>query len=322
MIKRLFYIFIFLLGLTSYGQDEKIKISTADVANFWIVYDSVNKLTDRTEQIRLIQDLYLDKASDGLKIFAKLVNQTADKQLITMLNYPKFWHSVRKRTLKIDSYKLSIKQLMVRFKKLYPEFQQPDVCFVVGILNSGGTTTRKSILVGSEIACSNAKTDASELGAWLQNVFKEQSDIISLIAHELGHTQQESGDSENDGNSNLLGYCIAEGSCDFIAELLLQKALHAPYMNYGKTHEKELWFLFEKEMLGQEIKNWLYNGNEAPNGNADLGYFIGYEICKSYYKNSKNKKVAIQKILKLKYTKENVVKFLEESKYVSKISSN
>ena len=71
-------------------------------------------------------------------------------------------------------------------------------------------------------------------------------------------------------------------------------------------------------MLGQETKNWLYNGNDAPNGNADLGYFIGYEICKSYYNNSKNKKQALKEIIELEYTKENVIKFLEKSKYSEK----
>ena len=72
---------------------------------------------------------------------------------------------------------------------------------------------------------------------------------------------------------------------DMITTLYLQKQI---ILFQGK----KLWKLFEVEMLGQETKNWLYNGDEAPNGNADLGYFIGYEICKSYYENSKNKKIS------------------------------
>ena len=86
-------------------------------------------------------------------------------------------------------------------------------------------------------------------------------------------------------------------------------------MNYGNEHRKELWEKFQKEMLTQETKNWLYNGNDAPNGVADLGYFIGYEICKSYYKNAKNKKKAINEMLKLDYSPENVMEFLKKSKY-------
>ena len=68
-------------------------------------------------------------------------------------------------------------------------------------------------------------------------------------------------------------------------------------------------------MYGQETKKWLYNGNDAPCGNADLGYFMGYTICKAYYKNAKNKEQALKDIIELEYKKENVVAFLVKSKY-------
>lgn len=98
-----------------------------------------------------------------------------------------------------------------------------------------------------------------------------------MVAHELGHTQQVEG-----WNEILLGNCIREGACDFIAELIY-KPVTSPYMTYGNINEKQLWVDFEKEMLSPETRNWLYNGDNSPNGIADLGYFIGYKICKSYY---------------------------------------
>jgi uncharacterized protein YjaZ len=208
--------------------------------------------------------------------------------------------------------------MMVRFKKIYPEFKQPDIYFTIGVLNSGGTTSKDKILIGSEIACSDSTIDATELGTWLQSVFKDQKNVLSMVAHEVGHTQQKDGDGEDDGGSNLLGYCIREGACDFISELLLEKPVVSPYMTYGVAHEKELWIMFTKEMRSQNTENWLYNGRNAPNGNADLGYFIGYEICKSYYNNSKNKKQALKEIIELDYTKESVEMFLVKSKYADK----
>ena len=68
-------------------------------------------------------------------------------------------------------------------------------------------------------------------------------------------------------------------------------------------------------MYGQETKDWLYNGGQAPKGKADLGYFIGYVICKSYYNNSKNKTKDVKKIIELNYSKKSVAKFLRKSKY-------
>src|SRR5690606_25423463 len=136
--------------------------------------------------------------------------------------FPAFWESVRANTLAVKQHTAEIAGLMENFRRIYPEFKQPDIYFVVGAMNSGGTTSADMVLIGSELASANAATNASELGDWLQGVFKNNLNVVSVVAHELGHTQQKGGDAEDDGNSNLLGYCIREGACDFIAELLLE----------------------------------------------------------------------------------------------------
>lgn len=301
---------IFFFNIT-YGQTTKIFIS--DIDNFWIAYDSVQTTKDTVKQVQFIQELYLDKATAGLKDFMIAREHSAKRHLQNILSFPKFWTSLRPRTLDIKNHTKEIEQLMQRFKLLYPEFKQPDVYFTIGVLNSGGTTNAEKILIGSEIACSDKTVDASELNSWLQGVFQDNKDVVYLVAHEVGHTQQKLGDSEDDGNSNLLGYCIREGACDFIAELLLEKEIVSPYMTYGKANEKTLWEEFQKEMSGQDVKNWLYNGSQVQQ--ADLGYFIGYAICKSYYDNSRNKKKAIEQIIELDYNPKSVFKFLKKSKY-------
>ena len=317
-IRIIILLILFTINLTMFGQNPNPKISTIDIDNFWIAYDSLQKTNDKTLQIKIVQELYLDKASIGLKDFMVVREHSAKRHLENIIKYPKFWISVRQKTLEINTHKKEIEKIMLRFKKLYPDFKQPDVYFTIGCLNSGGTTTKDKILIGSEIACSDNTIDATELGNWLQGVFKDQKSVLGMVAHEVGHTQQKDGDGEDDDGSNLLGYCIKEGACDFISELLLKKPVTSPYMTYGVAHEKELWILFSKEMLTQETENWLYNGRKVTNGNADLGYFIGYEICKSYYINSKNKKQALKEIIELDYSKKNVIKFLEKSKYSEK----
>jgi hypothetical protein len=71
-------------------------------------------------------------------------------------------------------------------------------------------------------------------------------------------------------------------------------------------------------MLGRETRNWLHNGSNAPNGQADLGYFMGYVICKSYYSNARNKKNAFKRIVELEYDKKSAMEFLKQSKYMVK----
>jgi len=314
-MSKLILIPLFVLSSFAGYCQSSTKIFTSDIDNFWLAYDSVQSTTDSSKQVQFIRALYMDKASDGLKDFMVSRQHSAQRHLRNIQKYPKFWSSLRPHTLQIKSYTPDIEKIMKRFKVLYPGFKQPGIYFTIGCLNSGGTTSPDKILIGSEIAASDGTVDASELNEWLQSVFKNNINVVSMVAHEAGHTQQKGGDAEDDGKSNLLGYCIREGACDFIAELLLRKPVVSPYMIYGKAHERTLWNSFKKEMNGQDTRNWLYNGSDAPGGHADLGYFMGYVICKSYYKNSPDKKQALKEIIELNYTKRNVKAFLLKSKY-------
>lgn len=307
-MKKIFLLFFITLSF-SYSFGQQLKIFTSDIDNFWEAYDSVKSTADTARQIEFIQKLYLDKATDGLKDFMISRQHSAKRHVKNIAAYPKFWTSVRPLTLNIKEHTGEIQAIMTRFKKLYPELKQPDIYFTIGVLNSGGTTGPDKILIGAEIACSDKTTDAAELSKWLQGVFKDNKNVVYLVAHEVGHTQQkEEGD-------NLLSYCITEGACDFIAELLLEKNIQSPYMTYGKEHEMELWEAFKKEMLGKDTKNWLYNGGTSLSGVADLGYFMGYAICKSYYEHASNKTAAFKEIIELKYDKKSVLRFLEKSHY-------
>lgn len=311
MRQRLFILLFLITALTAFGQ-TKSKIFTADIDNFWQAYDSVKTTKDTLKQLEFIQKLYLDKASDGLKEFMAGRDHSAKRHLKNILKCPKFWTSIRPHTLLVNSYEADIEKIMLSFKKLYPNFREPDVYFTIGLLNSGGTITKDKILIGTEMASADSTVDASEVASWLRGFFKDNVDVVSMVAHEVGHTQQEEHSTKK---YNLLGYCIREGSCDFIAELLLQEPIISPYMTYGQANEKTLWKKFVKKMDGEDFKDWLYNGHTAPNGQADLGYFIGYVICKSYYEKTTDKQKALKEIIELDYTKESVQKFLTKSGY-------
>jgi uncharacterized protein YjaZ len=299
-----------LLFCSSFGQNNN-SVYTSDIDNFWVAYDSVRNTNDTVKQLNYIQSLYLDKASAGLKDFIKLRQHSAKLHLYNILHYPKFWSSIRQKTLAIKSYTKEIEVALEKFKNEYSNYKPPKIYFTIGILTSGGTVNAGNILIGAEIACADKEVDARELNKWLQGVFKLNINVVVMVAHELGHTQQKEGN----GKSNLLGYCIREGACDFIAELIY-KPISSPYMTYGNQNEQTIWTEFTKEMLGTEKKNWLYNGNNAPNGVADLGYFIGYKICKSYYDNAEDKKEALKEIIELNTSNnKKVAAFLEKSKY-------
>jgi uncharacterized protein YjaZ len=85
---------------------------------------------------------------------------------------------------------------------------------------------------------------------------------------------------------------------DFVAELVNGESLAKtnPYGHtaFGLKNEQAVWDAFKKEMFLPFDHNmgWLYgsSGREI-NGEKvrDLGYFVGHQICKSYYNKAKNK---------------------------------
>ena len=305
------FFLLFILLFTSTAQDSKI-VFTSDIDNFWIAYDSIQTTKDSLKQIHFIQTLYINKGTKGLKAFMAARDYNAELWVQLIRLYPKFWTSIRPNTLTAKAYATDIEKSIKKLKELYPDLKNAKMYFTVGGLRSGGTTMSDMVLIGSEIATGNALTDVSEFpNKWLEGVFKNQQpdNLVALNIHEYVHTQQKGHPN------NLLGQCIKEGACDFIMELVIGKLLQNNYIMYGREHEAELKDRFKLEMFTRSFSSWLYNGSNAHTV-ADLGYFLGYAICKSYYNHSPDKKNAIKEIIELNYSDSMKVEtFLKRSTY-------
>jgi hypothetical protein len=294
-----------------FGQSPT-NVFTSDIDNFWMAFDSVQTTTEKDRQLQIMQSLYIDKGTTGLKSFMQLRNFDAGKLVESIHKYPKFWRSIRENTLQVPPAVPVIEKYLARFKVLYPEMRKATIFFTITPARAAGVALDSTALIGTEIAMGNRYTDVSEFpDKRLANFFKpkETNNIVPVAIHEYVHTQQ-----STEGKV-LLGQCIYEGSCDFITELVLGEPLTHSYLTYGKEHEKELKEAFKKEMFTEDYANWLYNGNKATTM-GDLGYFMGYAICKAYYRHSKNKKLAIRQIITLNYADLSAVRnFLAASKY-------
>lgn len=138
--------------------------------------------------------------------------------------------------------------------------------------------------------------------------FSKTTTIEQVTIHEFVHTFQK------DGEINVLSKAIKEGSCDFIAELTLNKKFNSHYIAYGFKNYEQIKLQFKSEMFSQNLGNWFYNSDVSKN--PDLGYFVGYVISKKYYENAQDKKKAIKDIIELDFNNElEVLQLLEKSKY-------
>jgi hypothetical protein len=308
-MKQILIIFFIFLPFLSSGQSET-EISTQDITHFWEAYDS---LASSKDSVSTFQRLYINRATPGFKEFIKARDFTAKEYVTLIKRYPKYWISIRPNTERIASRIHEIEEVFKRFKVVYPEFHTPYICFAIGCLRTGGTTTYDLILIGSEIASADSTTNKIEFTGWLQYVIGNTGDIVAMVAHEAVHTQQPNNAAFIKGQMGhrLLSQSLREGAADFIGMKVTGFVINKTQYAYGIEHEAALWKEFQSEMFGNDYSAWLYNGNKAGDRPADLGYFMGARICESYFNRSTDKEKAIRDIIRMKNNK----KFLKRSGY-------
>ena len=284
---------------------EAVRIVTSDIDNFWKAYDAARP----DYCFGVFQREYFDKGSDGLKAFKRArINQCSFIE--TLASHPRYYVSIRESTLRINSMKEPIQASFRKLKSLYDDAVFPDVYFLIGCMNSGGTTADAGLLIGAEMYGRTPNTPEEEMDDWLRQVTKPVDLVPHIVAHELIHYQQK----YPAGEQTLLRASIKEGGADFIAELISGKHINTHLHEYGNPKERELWTEFRREMNGTNLSNWLYQGDQAKGKPPDLGYYVGYKICEAYYRAAKDKKQAVKDIPEIK----DFNQFLKDSAYDAK----
>ena len=306
MMKLLLAIFLAFFGVFK-GEAQstdslKVQIITSDIDNFWQAYDAA-KPDFKPE---FFQKLYIDKGSKGIRGFMKNRIQNAEYLASVVKKNLAYYESARQSTLQIAKMEGQIRESFIKLKEIYPRAVFPSIYFVMGTLNSGGTTSGAGLIIGAEMYGLTPAAPLDGMSNWLKTVLKPVDDIPHIVAHELIHFQQ-----KYDGG-NLLSASIKEGSADFIAELISGKHINQHVHDFADKREKELWMEFRDRMFEKDYKGWLYSSIEGrPN---DLGYWMGYKISKSYYDNSPDKKKAVHDIMNIR----DFENFLEQGRYPEK----
>lgn len=271
---------------------DSAKIHTEDINLFWQVFDETNPKFDAN----IFDEKYLNAGSDGLKGFIKMRIENGKNLSKTIKNNLDYYQAVRKHTLSIESRTNNLRNYYQKLQNLYPKSVFPDVYFVIGAKNTGGTTFKKGLIIGAEMFGKETET------------FKPRIDfdfIDQVVIHELIHFQQ-----HYTADNSLLAQSIKEGTADFICELVTGSHSNQKIHEFANQKEKELWQEFSAKMYSNDWTPWLYYSKDKSRP-QDLGYWMGYKIVKSYYDNSIDKSKAIDEILNIKNFKD----FFEKSNY-------
>lgn len=296
------------------AQSAEPRFITSDIANFWKAYDA----STPANRAAVMQKLYLDPGSPGLKAFLEARIESA-QALANQIDRrsPKFYATVRPYTLKVDEQIPTIRKYLARFRELYPDASFPPVYFVIGRVTSGGTTADAGLLIGTEVSSLGPGVDTSEIAPSFIKAMGTSDHLPLMVIHELTHTQRKRDRGEK--IPPLLSQSIGEGAADFMTELIANSSINAYQHDYADSRHDEIFARFERDLRDKpaDASNWLYNYSQVKGEPADLGYWIGAQICRSFYEKSADKAAAIRAIVRL----EDIAALVRASRYASLLAA-
>ena len=268
------------------GQDKAItpKFITSDITQFWNSFDQIDTLGAKSFQS------YLDEGTTGLKSFIpKRIINSDTLYRVVVDNYD-FYLQNKILPQELKSINKEILFIYNRFSQSFPSAKIPTLYYVMGALSSDGAATKEGIIIALES-------------------FSTTTSIPPLVAHELIHFNQ------SDTNElTLLFQTLKEGAASFLGFLISGAHTQPSVFKYGEQHKEDLIPEFLSEMKGSNYTDWLYSISRKDDRPYNLGYWMGYKICKAYFDQSADKQAAIAEMLDIK----NAAAFLEKSGFLEK----
>lgn len=299
-----------------FAQESRQYVVTSDIENFWTAYDKIKTTKDSALQYAYLNTLFIDKGTPGLKAIMEARGYTPQSYIDAINSYPSFWNSIRANTMRAGEFADEIALEVNKVKSIYPDLKPAKIYFTIGALMTNGTTLNGQVLIGSELALADKSTNTSEFPERLRHLsaFFDTDpikEVVFLNVHEYIHTQE-----KTTIGSNLLAQSLLEGVAEFVAVTATEKQSPTPAITYGKQHSGRVREVFSKQMFNSFTGFWLYSNAESEFGTRDLGYYVGYAICESYFQKAGDKKQAIREMIELDYNDETAVrKFVDRSGY-------
>ncbi|SVD86691.1 uncharacterized protein METZ01_LOCUS439545, partial [marine metagenome] len=257
MIRRLIILLLIVgCGSRLNTNPNEIQIITSDIDRFWSTVDNYEG-----DLSNALDKEYIKQGTNGLKDFIPKRIISAEALAEHYLDNKEYYNSIRESTLQVEKAKDEIVNILYEFKEIYPKAKFPNIYYIIGRMNSGGTAKNSGLLIGAEM-------------------FKNYEESIVTVIHELIHYQQPNILSFR---VSLLTQSLREGCADFITSLLIDEEarMQPDTYKYGYIHEKKLWEEFYAVMNSKDSDEqyiWLYGG-QAEDRPMMLGYFIGNQIA-------------------------------------------
>lgn len=319
MLRPTFILVLIIFCSSAISQQDRYRIITQDVLNFWEAVDSLKENSDTTQ---VFQRLVIDRATKEFQVFIRKWKITAKDYAYQFRQYPNFYRTLRNNTIKLIQDENLIRQTIENFRKIYPNYVDASVCISIGNFKTGGNIAivhedrlihNKLVYIGLEYHGLDSSTIIGELPDAIQD-YVSRSNFYTTIIHELVHIQQHTHGRKTKKTyyaNNVATAILREGIPDFISQLVYPSGNNGNHYHYGMQHEENLKAKLKNEIYGSDFSYWIYNTNTVSNQPRDLGYFMGSRIANSYFKNFSSTPINVTYLIEIKSAK----KFIKTSKY-------
>lgn len=258
----------------------QIEVQTEDVAHFYALFEG----TKGRPTARQIQHGYLDVGTAGLRHLTQVRNVNAQNIARAVATQPELYRKARNCLAALPRVRQRLHRTFDNLIRLYPEGAKPPVTILVSrgkpIAIAG---PRTGVQVALEAMCSEAS--AKFLGANIDDRF------VNVIAHEYIHVQQ----APEPAHPTVLQRALEEGVAEFIGELISGGVANVAVHEAALGRELEIENKFAADLDKTDLSAWF--DNTTPEHVGQLGYWTGYRIAKSYYRNATDKRTAVSEMI-------------------------
>jgi hypothetical protein len=261
--------------------DGNVVINIDDVTRFYKIYAATNG-----HPTAEVLQQYIDQGSEGLLYYTRVRKITGTRIAEAISKHPELYENARNCMDVLPAVRSRLVVVFHKLKELYPEAKLKPVTVLIG-------PGKPVAIADAEGGVQLALEGLCQEKPWMNP--NREDRFVHIIAHEYAHVQQNIAFA-NDPHPTVLGASLMEGAAEFTAELTSGAVANYEQAGETKGHEKEIESEFAADEDSYNLSpKWLYNWK--PDKPGDIGYWVGYRICKAYYQHAKDKKQAFSDIL-------------------------
>lgn len=257
--------------------------------------------------------LYFDGATSGLKAYSRTYGVTSADVAERFTTHPQLYAQLANILAGVTTYQAEILRAASELRILAPKLPDVPIYIFVGAMGHGATVKEVTpqggehglgVLLPIELV---VQSQAEVIESYQPEQGRAPLDnLVQFTTHELVHVAQVQYQGlaryrtlyAQANRGTHLGYAIREGGADFVC-YLVTGSLRRRH-RYVLQHEAELWREFSS-LLSRPVAahpGWFSGRHEhdalRP---SQLGYAIGWLMCRRYHENAQDKAAAVLEIL-------------------------